>query len=55
MMYEITELRKFTAPIPSGERILAAYGKVITGNIIPEIVFMPLSIMFFFTEAMCRS
>ncbi|MDY5918933.1 MAG: hypothetical protein SPJ55_11050 [Treponema sp.] len=30
--YETTELAKLTLPIPSGERILDTYGKVINGN-----------------------
>ncbi len=49
-MYVIIELRKFTAPIPSGIRTRAAYGKVITGKRIPVIVFIAFKIILPFIE-----
>lgn len=45
------ELRKLTDPMPSGNNIRAAYGKVITGNIILVTVFIEFSSMFVFTDA----
>ena len=36
--YEIIEEKKLTCPIPSAIKIRAAYGKVISGNIIDDTV-----------------
>ena len=46
----MTEFRKFTAPIPSGNSTRAAYGNVITGNRIPVTVFIPFNTIFPLTE-----
>lgn len=48
------EFKKLTAPIPSGNSILAAYGNVTTGNKMLVIVLCPLRSMLLFTDATWR-
>lgn len=44
------DCKKFTAPIPSGNNTLAAYGNVTTGKTIPVTVFKKLRTIFVFKD-----
>lgn len=47
------ELAKFTFPVPSGKRMRLAYGNVIRGKIIEQIVFMTFNVAFFLSDLVC--
>ena len=48
--YSIIEFAKFTEPIPSGSKILLAYGKEIIGKIIFITLFIELKSAFFLSD-----